>query len=291
MRRLALLLFSAALMAQPALAQGAEESSGAGYVVPETEGWDIESRQGEIYRIHVSRPPGEPPAGGYPVLYVLDANAVFAGFAEARRIQSAYPTGADKMIIVGVGYPGGKLYDSRRVGDFTPPIQNPALAAYHRNDPQGRRATFADFLLDELRPEVARRYSVHPDRQSLYGHSLGGLFALHMLYARPDAFHTITAASASLWWDDQMILAEESAFRAALRSASPPRHVARLLLLVGEAEEAPVTVLDNTALATRLHALSADGLRSRFMVLEEEGHLGVPHGALTTTLRWANQWP
>lgn len=289
MTRLALLLCSAALMAPAAQAQAPAPS--AGYVVPETEGWEIESRQGEIYGIYVSRPPGEAPAGGYPVLYVLDGDAVFAGFAEARRIQSPYATGADKMIIVGVGYPGGSLYDSRRVGDFTPPIRNPALAAYHRDDPQGRREAFAAFLLDELRPEVARRYSVHPDRQSLYGHSLGGLFALHMLYTRPDAFHTITAASASLWWDDQMILAEEAAFRAALRSATPPERVARLLLLVGEGEEAPVTVIDNRALAARLQALSADGLRSRFMLLEEEGHLSVPHRALTTTLRWANQWP
>jgi len=293
MRRLILMLCAAVLLA-PTLAPAgvaAEPTAAAGYVLPETEWWDLTSSYGETYRIYVSRPAGEAPAGGYPVLYVLDGDAVFAGFAEARRIQSVYAGGADKMIVVGIGYPGGKLYQGRRVGDFTPPIRNAALAAHHRNDPQGGQARFADFLIEELAPQIAERYAIDPARQSLFGHSLGGLFALHVLYTRPEVFHTITAASASLWWDDQMILAEEAAFGERLASEAAPDRVSRLLLLVGEREEAPVTVVDNLALGERLKALSAHGLRSRLVLLEEEGHLTVPHRAVTYVLRWANQFP
>src|SRR3546814_20468424 len=64
--------------------------------------------------ILVSLPPGTAPDSGYPVLYVLDGNAMFAGFAEARRIQALGNSGIDKMIIVGIGYPGEQIYDSQR---------------------------------------------------------------------------------------------------------------------------------------------------------------------------------
>jgi predicted alpha/beta superfamily hydrolase len=291
MKTLALLLCGAALIAPAARALAADPAPPPGYVLPETQWWDIQAAHGETYRIYISMPAGEPPKGGYPVLYVLDGNAMFAGFAEARRIQGVYPGGASGMIVVGVGYPGGQLYERRRVGDFTPPISSSALAEYHRKDPQGGRPRFEAFLIDQLRPEIARRYPVNTARESLFGHSLGGLFALHVLYSRPEAFHTITAASPTLWWDDQMILAEEAAFRKRLASDAPPKRVPRLQLLVGENEEAPVTVVDVSALAARLEPLSGSGLRSRFELLAAEGHLTAPHRAITPTLRWSMQFP
>src|SRR3546814_15077313 len=63
-------------------------------------------------------------------------------------------------------------------------------------------------------PAIEKRYAVDSRRQALYGHSLGGLFALHMLYSHPGAFRTIIAASPSIWWDNQAILSEERAFKA-----------------------------------------------------------------------------
>lgn len=294
MRPVLPLLCAAALLAGAPVAAAPvapDAGSASGYVMPETEWWDLTAEGGEVYRIYVSRPSGQAPKEGYPVLYVLDGNAMFGGFAEGRRIQSVYPGGAGDMMVVGIGYPGGKLYEGRRVGDFTPPIQNAALARFHAADPQGGRDRFERFLIEKLRPELARRYAVHPARQSLFGHSLGGLFALHMLYARPEAFHTIIAASSAIWWDDQMILQEEEAFRAKLAAGGGSIRPARLLLVVGENEEAPVSVTDNRLLATRLEPLSRYGLRSQFMLLEDEGHLTVPHRSITATLRWARQWP
>lgn len=295
--RLALLLMAATALvgaqaiAAPAVLAAPTQLQSHGYVLPETEEWDMTAEDGSVYRIYVSRPEGAAPKGGFPVLYVLDGNAMFAGFAEARRIQSAYATGAHEMVIVGIGYPGGKLYEGRRVGDFTPPIKSPSLAAFHAKDPQGGRDRFETFLMDKVRPEIARRYTVNPARQSLFGHSLGGLFALHMLYSKPDAFHTIIAASAALWWDDQMILREEDALRARLAAEKGAMRPSRVLLAVGANEEARVIVTENRALAGRLEALSRHGLSSEYMLLEDEGHLTVPHRVVTAALRWARQWP
>ena len=95
-----------------------------GYTMPSTKMWEMASDAGEIYRIFVSFPTTEMPEFGYPVLYVLDGNAMFAGFAEARRIQEFYEVG--KAIIVGVGYPTDLAYE-RRAGsdDYTPPLLDP----------------------------------------------------------------------------------------------------------------------------------------------------------------------
>src|SRR3546814_4521252 len=77
------------------------------------------SAAGRTYRILISRPAGEAPEGGYPILYILDGNAMFAGFAEARRIQGFGDRDLDKMIVVGIGHPGEQVYDPRRMEDFT----------------------------------------------------------------------------------------------------------------------------------------------------------------------------
>lgn len=259
--------------------------------LPDTESWDMPAADGQVYRIFVSRPTGEAPADGYPVLYVLDGNAMFAGFAEARRIQGVYGYGLDKMIVVAIGYPGDKPYDPRRMGDFTGPITQPALKALHKDFPSGGRDRFQSFLMDRLRPEIDKRFKTHPIRQSLYGHSLGGLFALHLLYSRPGAFHTIIAASPSIWWDAQSIVAEEQDFTDRLKKAPVLGRGSRLLILVGEREETEVTVIDGQALAKRLEPLSALGLRSSFTVLDGETHITVPARSVTMALRAAMQWP
>ena len=42
----------------------------------------------------------------------------------------------------------------------------------------------------------------------LSGHSLGGLFALHVLASAPDAFDAYLAASPSADWDDGLVVKE-----------------------------------------------------------------------------------
>jgi len=278
-------------LAAPVPAFAAEPAATAPYAMPETESWDMTSATGRTYRIFVSRPAGEAPEGGYPVLYVLDGNAMFAGFAEARRIQGFGGRDLDKMIVVGIGHPGDQVYDARRMEDFTGPLVTPALKQLYAKYPSGGRDAFRAFLLGELKPAIAKRYRVHPQRQALYGHSLGGLFALHLFYAHPGAFDTIVAASPSIWWDDQAILSEEAAWRTRAEKDAKLARRTRLLLIAGEFESDGSIAQDSAALAARLAPLSAAGLRSEYLLLDGETHVTVPHRSITATMRAVMRWP
>lgn len=273
-----------------AVASAQPASPPPGYTMPFTHMWDMAADDGQLYRIMVSFPSGgEPPDRGYPVLYVLDGNAMFAAFAEARRIQEYGDLG--KSIVVGVGYPGDDAYDVRRLDDLTPALLDPPppqwrdLAKYK----SGSRAKFLDFLTGKLRREMARRYRIDPNRQSLYGHSFGGLFGLYVLYARPDAFHSIVAASPSVEWNEQGILAEERDFAERLEAGKIAR-TARLMLLVGgrDIDDEPEPV---EALYRRLDPLSAYGLRARINRYQEETHIMVPVRSVTDTLRFVFSGP
>mgnify|MGYP002346438878 FL=1 len=275
-------------LATPALSAGNDKAAPSvaapGYTLPSTHMWDMAADNGEIYRIFVSFPGTEMPADGYPVLYVLDGNAMFAAFAEARRIQEYSEVG--KGIVVGVGYPGDLAYDVRRLDDYTPPLIDPPpanvrhLAKYK----SGGRDRFLDFLTGRLRTEIARRYKVNAERQSLFGHSLGGLLALHALYTRPQAFHSIIAASPSLEWNDQGVLADERVFTERMTSGKIGK-TSRLMVVVGgrDIDDEPGPAI---AFVKRMEALSGHGLRLRFRLYEEEGHMTVPVRAVPDTLRF-----
>jgi predicted alpha/beta superfamily hydrolase len=66
---------------------------------------------------------------------------------------------------------------------------------------------FLDFMQTELMPEIEKRYRTEPYR-IIVGHSLGGLFAVHALFARPELFQAGIVSSPSLWWDDFWVLRE-----------------------------------------------------------------------------------
>lgn len=286
--------FAAALaltLAPPLPAVAAEAPSTSPYAMPGTESWDMRSSTGRAYRIFVSRPSGPAPEDGYPILYVLDGNAMFAGFAEARRIQEFGGRDLDKMIVVGIGHPGEQVYDPRRMEDFTAPIAAPELKRLYAKYPSGGRDAFRAFLLGELKPAIAKRYRVHSRRQALYGHSLGGLFALHLFFSHPGAFDTIVAASPSIWWDDQAILAEEAAWRARAGKDGKMSRRTRLLLIAGEYETEGSIAQDSAALAARLAPLSGEGLRSEYLLLDGETHVTVPHRSITVTMRSVMRWP
>ncbi|MFV3130803.1 alpha/beta hydrolase [Niveispirillum sp. KHB5.9] len=285
-KRLASTLMLALALTGLAAAQAQQaQQTPPGYTMPSTHMFDITSDGGDIYRIFVSFPATEMPADGYPVLYVLDGNAMFASFAEARRIQEYYEVG--KGIVVGVGYPGDQAYDVRRLDDYTPLLVDPPppnvrhLAKYK----SGGQDKFLDFLTGKLRTEISRRYKINADRQSLFGHSLGGLVALHTLYTRPQAFHSIVAASPSLEWNDQSILKEEREFTARVLAGKVPR-TSRLMVVVGDRdiddEPGPAA-----AFMKRMDALAVHGLRSRFHRYADEGHMTVPVRAVPDTLRFA----
>ncbi|MCD9005979.1 prolyl oligopeptidase family serine peptidase [Luteimonas sp. XNQY3] len=257
------------------------------YAMPATQTWDIDAGAGGTYRIAVSLPDDADaaPADGYPVLYVLDGNAYFPSFAQARWVSEYLPIG--KAIIVGVGYPTDDAWDVRRLNDFVAPMPDPpprqyrALAQY----PSGARKAFLDFLTGPLRAEISRRYPVDPERHSLFGHSLGGLFALYALYERPSAFHSIVAASPSMEWNAQGILEDERAFVARMADGGVGQ-TSRLMVVVGDrdTDDDPEPA---RALVERLDRWSGRGLRVRLLRYPDEVHVTVPAHSVTDVMRFA----
>ncbi|QDX27528.1 alpha/beta hydrolase [Sphingomonas suaedae] len=289
MRALTWIGTAAALaVATPGWAQQAPAPAAPRYAMPFTATWDMKAAHGDTYRIFVSYPEGEPPEGGFPVLYVTDGNALFAAFAETRRMIGW--TKGQEMIVVGIGYPTDDAYHVRRIDDFTgAPTTSPAYAKFAK-EKNGGWDRFLDFLTVELRGEIGKRYPINAQRQSLFGHSLGGLFAVHTLFTRPSAFHTIIAASPSLFWHEALTLQEERAFTARLREGKGGA-VARLMVVSGEREEAILERWDAEAFAKRMEPLSAFGLRVQSQVYKDEGHMTVPVRAISDTLRFALTWP
>lgn len=242
-----------------------------------TREWRLTNTEGHPYRIMISEPEGELPyTGGYPVLYVLDANAYFASLHEAKRAQKAYR----KAIIVGIGYPGDKpLNFLRRSYDFSPPVPE------DRNyPPQGGQDQLLDFIERTLMPKVAKHYTVDEDQQSLYGHSFGGMFAVYALFTRPGLFDHIVSASPSLWWHDQYLLPPERRFIKQVMDRKIDVTHTSLALIVAE-RDSPQEVQNTVALQKRLQPLSAQGLRSSVTVIENEDHMSVPFRIENRVLR------
>lgn len=285
-------LFGSVCSAQ---AQSPTEGPSAAYVLPESESWELTSKEGDRYQIFVSVPSGTPPpADGYPVLYVLDGNTIFASFAEARRIQEGFDANIANTLIVAVGYPTDKAYDhKRRMYDLTPSFRSPIPVSEKpfASWKVGGQDHLVSFLLERLRPELAKRHPINLNRQALFGHSLGGLFALHMFFQHPDAFSAVIAASPSIFWNDQSILTEEREFTARLTQSKSPPRVGRLLLVAGEREETRLELWDVEPMAQRLSLLSGYGLRSRVEIFKDETHLTVPTRAITPAMRFAFSWP
>lgn len=170
----------------------------------------IRSRDGRLFKVFISTPAGPAPKAGFPVIYVLDGNAWFgvaAGLAGVK--DEEFP----HAVVVGVGYPGRAAFDERRVGDLTPFKPAEPLLFGQSDKTAGGADAFADFVAGELPAELGRTLRLDPHRRTLFGHSLGGLFVLHVLFTRPASFDAYVAASPSIWWNRPALLAEAAAAR------------------------------------------------------------------------------
>ena len=202
--------------------------------------FDMHSKiDGRTYRIFVFKPAASPPPSGYPVLVVTDANMTFP---LAATVDATFGLGGGKSaLIVGVGYAADDDFTPimLRNRDLTPPTplsgieHNPGMPLPRAED-FGGSEDFYRFLTEELRPTIAAAYPVDPADQTLYGHSLAGLFTLTVLFNHPGSFRNFVASSPSIWWNSRSVLADEPAFAQKVRSGevSP-----RVLILVGDKEQ------------------------------------------------------
>lgn len=129
----------------------------------------------------------------YPVLIVLDGefeHEIAAAISRFYAAMSPLPS----MIVVGVRN-ADRMRDMTPtpVAGFTPPSEAASGGGADR---------FLAFLGDELMPYLEQQYRVAPMRV-LVGHSLGGLFALHVLGSRPELFTGYLVMEPAVWWNNQ----------------------------------------------------------------------------------------
>ncbi|QMU26732.1 alpha/beta hydrolase-fold protein [Adhaeribacter radiodurans] len=129
----------------------------------------------------------------YDVLYILDGewNTALAiqlyGFMEyARYIPK-------NMILVSVP----NLYRkdlNLRDRDFTP-------SSVKEGPVSGGAAKFLAFLKNELIPYINNSFPTKKENNTLYGTSLGGMFAVYAFLQEPTLFKSYLTVEPSLWWD------------------------------------------------------------------------------------------
>jgi hypothetical protein len=139
-------------------------------------------------------------AAKYPVLYLTDGDRQI-GHTVATIDFLAREGRMPEVIVVGVS-------NTDRTRDLTP--THVEEARFEPNQPAFRFPTsggadqFLAFFETELIPAIESRYRTHPYRV-FAGHSFGGLFAMHALFAKPKLFNAVIAVSPTLTWDNRYI--------------------------------------------------------------------------------------
>jgi predicted alpha/beta superfamily hydrolase len=179
------------------------------------------------YEVQVALPPSyaSSPETTYPVLWVTDGPGLFhlaVGVVNVLMMGKMTP----EVIIVGVGCPSdlGLLeFGRRRATDFAPPgkqyfFDGPGADLMKKltppdAQPQQKGDDLLAFLIDDLRPALARDFRMDDDH-CLFGHSGGGMFASYAIFARPGGFRRYIIGSPSSNAGDRAAFRLEEAYAA-----------------------------------------------------------------------------
>jgi hypothetical protein len=236
---------------------------------------------GRAYQLHVALPDSyeDDPGRHYPVLYLCDGNwdlPLVKSIAGSLVHDRAIP----EILVVGLGYPG----DGANVGRLRRWDLTPAPAVYpgaELDGPSGHATEFLAVIESEVIPLVERDYRVDKSYRVLAGSSLGGLFVLYAMLARPGLFAAHIAASPAAQWADDWLLRFEADVHQrgqALRG--------RLFLTAAE-EEMPTFLEGTKRFDARLRQRSLAGLRYELRIIEGERHAGTKAESYTRGLRFA----
>ena len=205
----------------------------------------------------------------YPVLYVLDGGA-YDAYAAATAGLLAFQGEIPPLIVVGIP----SLQRSRDLSPFPLP-DIPGT---------GGGGRFLAFLRDELKPFVDAHYRTL-GLDILFGHSLGGSFAVHALFTDPDLFRAVLAVSPALYSDrGRMLRGYEAALADGLSFTA-----GYLYMAVGDEIAYPESL---EFLTDKLETHPPDGLRWESHVFAEERHGSIVLRTLAPSLRSLFEaWP
>ncbi|MGE8382374.1 MAG: alpha/beta hydrolase [Pseudomonas putida] len=236
---------------------------------------DLDSADGQRhYRLWVGTPNRPAPASGYPVLWMLDGNAALGALDSQ---QLAKLAAGQAPLLVAVGYQTEQRIErAARTYDYTPALPGQAEQRDPlTGQPSGGVDAFLDLLTERMRPMVAGLAPIDLQRQTLWGHSYGGLAVLHALFTRPGAFSDYAAASPSLWWHDGAIVQEAQGLEQRLGNTP-----ARLLLMRGSEEPANPRAQVKGDVERPARELAADLARVKGLRVHFERFEGLDHGQM-----------
>lgn len=244
------------------------------------------------YHIFISVPAETPPESGFPVIYLLDGNSVFATMTEAIRIQSRGPerTGVYPAIVVGIGYSTDGPFHPARFYDYTYEVPVSELPGNPKGTdwPQmGGADQFLDFLEYELKPRIEQDFPIDRTQQAIFGHSLGGLFVLHALLSRPHAFQRYIAGSPSIHWNESVLLAKELQLPSLLTEDLD----VHALLTIGELENDGRFFVKEKSLAMieRLSSMGHGQIKASFKEYPDENHSSVLPVLISQGIKFATK--
>ncbi len=195
------------------------------------ERFTVSSHDGKrTWRVTVGIPKSAPPESGFPAFWMLDGNASLIEFDDSLLEElAAQPV---PQVLVFIGYDNALRIDSEaRYRDCTPVLTPPEDYGKQAYDLSGGADAFLEVIERKIRPKVGSLAPLDPERQSLWAHSLGGLFVLHALFTRPGSFQTFISGSPSMWWGQGYAAA--AAERFITHNAG---HPARVVIHLGGAE-------------------------------------------------------
>ena len=228
----------------------------------------------------------------YPVLYMTDANTHFGLMVDmARSLQ--WGSEMPETIIIGIGYPINKFKsDDERWGNWLTwrmrdlsPTNSASLDDAFGTDSikSGGGPAFLQFIEQELIPFIEKEYRAESANRTYAGFSLGGLFGLYSLFKKPTLFENYILGSASIWYDEKIILGAEKAYAEANDDL-----MARVFMSAGELEEEINSgmVRNMLELNSTLRSRNYAGLSTEVVILQGETHMSAPGPCFSRGLRY-----
>jgi predicted alpha/beta superfamily hydrolase len=231
---------------------------------------------GRSYQLHIHLPASfaKEPKRRYPVLYVTD------GYWDFPTVVSSYNNlNYDKVvpefITVGLGYAGDNLdYGALRGWELSPVRMNPLSGE------TGNADKFLATLEREIFPLMERDYRADPAQRYLAGSSLGGLFTLHAMYAKPQLFQGYIAASPAVVVGNDWIIGRAKAYAA---SGKP---IKARLYVTGAEYEWPGFLAGIQRYQALLPDLKHPGLVFQNRTIDGERHAGTKAESYTRGMRF-----
>mgnify|MGYP001192252355 FL=1 len=267
------------------------------FTIENTEQFEIFSKDiNQEFIINIGLPPNySKDHDKYPVVYVTDAGSNFIGLMGSLPLMQ-FVNDLPSFVLVGIDYKSPNSMDSMslRNRDLTPTNDKIWMAAqkdmykiFGEDLPQvdaGGAKYFLDFINDEIKPFINKKYYVDTTDQTYCGFSLGGLFGLYTLFNSSDSFKRYVIGSPSIWWDDRHILKVEEEYAKKNKNLS-----AKVFMSTGDLEEEGgdnfKMISNMKALSNTLLSRNYKGLDLETAIFEDETHCSAVSATLNRGLR------